>query len=84
VIFLLNFPQNSPGGYLCCWIERSAARDILNRVNQPGAIKMSTDTTLFEIYSELNILDLMQTEEGLEFITEECEIAWNSPVVVAA
>jgi hypothetical protein len=45
---------------------------------------MSTDTTLFEIYSELNILDLMQTEEGLDFITEESEIAWNTPVIVAA
>jgi len=45
---------------------------------------MTTDTTLFEIYSALNILDLMQTEEGLEFITEESEIVLNSPIVVAA
>jgi|LakMenE01Jun11ns_1017448.scaffolds.fasta_scaffold9105030_1 hypothetical protein len=45
---------------------------------------MSTDTTLFEIYSELNILDLMQSEEGLDFITEECDSFWNAPVVVAA
>lgn len=45
---------------------------------------MKTDTTLFEIYSELNILDLMQSEEGMEFIQEECEAAWNSPTVVAA
>ncbi|CAN5263725.1 hypothetical protein BH10CYA1_BH10CYA1_36060 [soil metagenome] len=45
---------------------------------------MSTDTTLFDIYEALEVLDLMQTEEGIKFITEECEIAWNTPVVVAA
>ncbi len=45
---------------------------------------MSTDTTLFDIYEALEVLDLMQTEEGVNFITEECEIAWNSPDLVAA
>ena len=45
---------------------------------------MSTDTTLFDIYEALEILDLMQSEEGIKFITEECEIAWNTPDVVAA
>lgn len=45
---------------------------------------MKVDTTLFEIYSALNILDLMQTEEGLEFIEEQCEIEWNAPDVAAA
>ncbi len=45
---------------------------------------MNMDTTLYEIYSELNFLDLMQSEESLELIQEECEAAWNSPTVVAA
>ncbi|MFN8555055.1 MAG: hypothetical protein U0103_26605 [Candidatus Obscuribacterales bacterium] len=45
---------------------------------------MSTDTTLFEIYSELNILDIMQSEEAQEFIGEECETVWNAPIVVVA
>lgn len=45
---------------------------------------MSTDTTLFDIYEALEVLDLMQTEEGIKFITEECEIAWNTQNVAAA
>lgn len=45
---------------------------------------MSTDTTLFDIYEALEVLDLMMTEEGLKFITEECEIAWNTSDQAAA
>jgi hypothetical protein len=45
---------------------------------------MTTDTILFEIFSDLNILELTQTEEGMQFIEEESVIAWNSHEVAAA
>ncbi|HEY9678791.1 MAG TPA: hypothetical protein V6C76_12330 [Drouetiella sp.] len=44
---------------------------------------MTTDTTLFEIFSDLGVLEVTQTEEGLEFITEECEGAWDNHLVAA-
>jgi hypothetical protein len=33
---------------------------------------MKTDTTLFDLYSEMNILPIMQNEEAVEFIEEVC------------
>jgi hypothetical protein len=36
---------------------------------------MKTDTTLFDLYSELNVLPIMQNEEVVEFIEEVCAYA---------
>ncbi len=46
---------------------------------------MTIDVTLYEIYSELGVLEIMQTDEAQEFIKEESELAWeDSQEVVAA
>ena len=33
---------------------------------------MKTDTTLFDIYSQLNVLPIMQNKEVVDFIDEVC------------
>ncbi len=38
---------------------------------------MKTDTTLFEIYSDLGIDVLMQSDDVQEFVIEELQNAWN-------
>ena len=71
-----------------CRIEAAVHADIFFcrwDTSTDGDIQMKTDTTLYEIYNELGVQNIMQTPEAEQFIDEVCNAKSNEmPDILAA
>ena len=62
------------GGYLICLIECLGLCAILWRVDSPHLEKTNeVDTTLFDIYTNLGLAEIMRSADVEEFLNEEVE-----------